>query len=155
WEIYNNDPEALKNAVGQSAGARANFALYLLGRKRVDDGLRLWNGLSREEKRANKDTGEKIIAGLKNELRYHDAAQAWNGIMSDKFRLDVDRSFDGGFEEAVSYSPDNVFGWQVRGAPQMQIGIDPDKSHNGERSLRLAFQVRANLEEINASQLVP
>src|SRR5215213_4544375 len=45
WEIYSNDPEALKNAVGQSASARAYFALYLLGRKRSDDGLRLWNGL--------------------------------------------------------------------------------------------------------------
>src|SRR5215211_3905542 len=40
WEIYSSDPQALKNAVGESAGARANFALYLVGRKRVDDGLR-------------------------------------------------------------------------------------------------------------------
>jgi len=37
----------------------------------------------------------------------------------------------------------------------MQIAIDPNKSHSGSRSLRLLFQVRANLETINVSQLVP
>ena len=37
----------------------------------------------------------------------------------------------------------------------MQIGIDPNKSHNGARSLRLMFQVRTNLDAVNVSQLVP
>src|SRR5215208_1138819 len=43
WQIYNNDPEALKKAVGKSANARAQFALYLLAQNRMDDGLRFWN----------------------------------------------------------------------------------------------------------------
>jgi len=37
----------------------------------------------------------------------------------------------------------------------MQVAIDPGMSHNGARSLRLMFQVRANIEGINISQLVP
>ena len=154
WEIYSNDPEALKNAVGQNSAARANFALYLLGRKRVDDGLRLWNDLSSEDKRSNKDVGEKIIAGLVSELRYHDALQIWNDINSEKFHMEVGQIFDGSFEEAVIYAPDSVFGWYVKSAPQMHIGIDPNKSHNGERSLRLVFQVRTNIQDLNASQLI-
>jgi tetratricopeptide (TPR) repeat protein len=154
WEIYSNDPEALKNAVGKSAGARANFALYLIGRKRVEEGLRIWNDLSSEEKRLNKDAGEKMISNLILELRYHDALQVWNDIMSDKFHMEIDRIFDGSFEEPVAYAPDTIFGWQVKGAPQMHIGIDPNKSHNGVRSLRLVFQVRTNIQELNASQLV-
>lgn len=154
WEIYSNDPEALKTAAGQSSAARANFALYLIGRKRVDDGLRLWNGLSSEDRRANKDVGEKMIANLIMALRYHDALQVWNDIMSEKFHMEIDRIFDGSFEEPVAYAPDMIFGWLVKGAPQMHIGIDPNKSHGGERSLRLVFQVRTNLLEINASQLI-
>jgi tetratricopeptide (TPR) repeat protein len=154
WEIYNNDPEALKNAVGQSSPARANFALYLIGRKRVDEGLRLWNDLSSEEKRSNKDVGEKMIANLIMELRYHDALQVWNDVMSEKFRMQIDQIFDGSFEEPVAYAPDTIFGWLVKGVPQMHIGIDPNKSHSGERSLRLGFQVRTNIQEINASQLI-
>ena len=154
WEIYSNDPEALKTAVGESSLARANFAFYLIGRKRVDDGLRLWNGLSSEEKRTNKDVGEKMIANLIMELRYHDALQVWNDVMSEKFRMQIDQIFDGSFEEPVAYAPDTIFGWLVKGAPQMHIGIDPNKSHNGERSLRLGFQVRTNILQINASQLI-
>ena len=48
-----------------------------------------------------------------------------------------------------------VFGWQVKTAFQVQIGIDPAKSNSGVRSLRLAFQVRTNLDNLNVSQLVP
>lgn len=154
WEIYSNDPEALKTAVGESAPARANFALYLVGRKRVDEGLRLWNDLSSEDRRANKDVGERMITNLIAELRYHDALQVWNDIMSEKFRMQVDQIFDGSFEEPVAYAPDAIFGWYVRGAPMMQIGIDPNKGHNGERSLRLVFQVRTNIQDLNASQLI-
>ena len=154
WEIYYNDPEALKTAVGESAVARANFALYLVGRKRTDEGLRLWNDLSSEDKRANKDVGDRMITGLIAELRYHDAMQVWNDIMSEKFRMQVDQIFDGSFEEPVAYSGDAIFGWYVRGAPMMHIGIDPNKGHNGERSLRLVFQVRTNIQDLNASQLI-
>src|SRR5215213_6310858 len=154
WEIYSNDPEALKNAVGQNAAARAYFAFYLLGRKRADDGLRLWNDLSSDEKRTNKDTGDKMVKHLITELRYHDALQVWNDINGEKSRMEIDKIFDGSFEEAVIYAPDTVFGWYVRGAPQMHIGIDPNKGHNGERSLRLVFQVRTNIQDLNASQLI-
>lgn len=155
WEIYSNDPEALKDAVGQTSTARANFGLYLIGRKRVEDGLRLWNGLTSEEKRANKETADAMITTLKANLRFHDAVQVWNDIMGEKLHVTVGQVFDGSFEEAVSYTPDTVFGWQVKNAPQMHVGIDPGKSHVGERSLRLEFQVRSNLEGINVSQLVP
>src|SRR6185369_16797754 len=63
--------------------------------------------------------------------------------------------FDGSFEEPIAYALDTVFGWQVKNIPQMQIALDPNKSHSGSRSLRLFFQVRSNIEGINVSQLVP
>jgi hypothetical protein len=48
-----------------------------------------------------------------------------------------------------------VFGWQVKNVPNMQIGIDPNLGHTGQRSLRLLFQVRTKLDTINVSQLIP
>ena len=48
-----------------------------------------------------------------------------------------------------------VFGWHVKQAPQLQIGIDPTKANGGARSLRFVFQVRTNLPGLNVSQLVP
>ncbi|HYK21672.1 MAG TPA: tetratricopeptide repeat protein [Pyrinomonadaceae bacterium] len=154
WEIYSSDPEALKNAVGPSAGARASFALYLLDQKHYDEGLRLWNGLSADEKIANKETGDEIIKTLRRDLRFHDALNVWNDLSGDKYHLEIGRVFDGSFEEPISYGPELVFGWQSKSALQMQIGIDPTKSHSGARSLKLLFQVRANIDAINVSQLV-
>ena len=154
WAIYSNNSEGLKSAVGERADARASFGLYLLNQKRFEDGLRLWNSLTSEEKKANRETGESIVTTLKNEYRFHDAVRVWNDITNEKYRAEPGQIFDGGFEHAVSYGPDNVFGWQVQGAPQMQAGIDPNKGFGGARSLRMTFQVRANLDSINVAQLV-
>jgi hypothetical protein len=155
WEIYSNDPESLKKAVGENSEARARFAVYLIAQKKVDEGLRLWNDISPDDKKANRESGDAIIASLKNELRFLDALKVWNEIASERNRTEVGRVFDGGFEDGVSYASDMVFGWQVKSAPQMQIGIDPNRSHGGARSLRLVFHVRANLEAVNVSQLIP
>jgi tetratricopeptide (TPR) repeat protein len=154
WAIYSNDPEQLKKAVGETSGARANFGLYLLTQKRFDDGLRLWNGLSAEEKKANKEAGESIITNLNNERRFHDALQVWNEITPEKYHTELGQIYDGSFEGATAYGPNPVFGWQVIGAPQMQVGIDTEKSYGGARSLRMSFNVRSNLETINVSQLI-
>ena len=134
---------------------RAKFALYLLNQKRFDEGFGLWQSLTSDEKKENKETAEAIVSSLKNELRFHDALQVWNEIATEKNRAEVGRIFDGSFEEPVSYGGDAVFGWQVKGAIQAQIGIDPNKSRSGSRSLRLLFQVRSKLDSINVSQLIP
>lgn len=155
WEIYNADAEALKNSVGQNSTVRAKFALYLLSQKRFEEGMRLWNVLSSEEKKENKETAESIVTTLRGEAKFHDALQVWNDIASEMFRPKIGDVFDGGFEEPIAYASDTVFGWQVKSAPQMQIAIDPTRGHNSSRSLRLLFQVRAKIEGINVSQLVP
>ena len=155
WQVFGDDFDGLKKALGDNASVKARFAVYLLGQKRFEDGLRLWNDMSLEEKKANRESGEAIIASLKNEWKFYDALKIWNDITSEKYHAEVGRVFDGSFEDAVSYGADTVFGWQVKSAPQMQIGIDPARSHSGQRSLRLVFQVRANLESVNVSQLVP
>jgi Tetratricopeptide repeat len=155
WEVYNADPEALKNSVGQNSEVKAKFALYLLTQKRFEEGMRLWNVLSSDEKKANKATAESIVTTLKNESKFHDALQVWNDIAGEIFRPKIGEIFDGGFEEPIAYALDTVFGWQAKNIAQMQIALDTNKSHSGSRSLRLFFQVRSNIEGINVSQLVP
>ena len=155
WEIYGADSERLKKAIGESSVAKGKFALYLLSRQKFDEGLRLWDSLSADEKKANKETAEALVNNLVAHSRYHDALKAWNDIApSEKFRAEVGSVFDPGFEEASSYGPEMAFGWQVTQVQQVQVGIDPVKSHSGGTSLRLAFHVRSNIEKINVSQLV-
>jgi tetratricopeptide (TPR) repeat protein len=155
WEVYKDDPEALRKAVGEGGAIRAQFALYLLTQKRFEDGLRVWQDISSDEKKQNKQTADAIILRLIGELRHHDALGIWNEIATEKYRVEEGHIFDGSFEEPVSYGAENMFGWHVSGAAQAQIGIDPNKSQSGSRSLRLLFQVRSKLDSINVSQLVP
>lgn len=155
WAIYSNDPEGLKRSIGPSAAAQAQFALYLLSQKHYEEGLRSWNGLTTEEKKANKDTAQSIVTTLNSDLRFHDAMQVWNEVTSEKFHVEVGRIFDASFEEPLAYGAETVFGWQVKSASNVSIGIDPNKGHSGARSLRFVFQVRNNIEGITAGQLVP
>lgn len=156
WEIYGNDFESLKKAVGDSAEARANFSAYLLDRAQPDLGLGLWNSLSSEDKKANKETGEVIIRTLVGAQRFHDALLVWNDLaVNPTYRTEEGQVTDGSFEDFITYGADTVFGWQVKTAAQMEIGIDPNVSHSGARSLLLAFNVRSQLDAIFVSQLIP
>ena len=156
WEIYSNDPEGLKKAVGESSLTRAKFALYLVGRQKYEEGLRLWESLTPDDKRANRESAEALVNNLVIVWRYHDALKVWNDIApNEKLRAEMGRVFDPGFEDASSYGAEAAFGWQVKQVPQVQIGIDPVRSHAGANSLRLAFHVRSDIEGINVSQIVP
>jgi len=155
WAIYSNDPEGLKKSVGPTAAAQAQFALYLLGQKHYEEGLRLWNGLSSEDKKANRETAQSIVTTLNTDLRFHEAVQVWNDVTAEMFHAEEGRIFDASFEEPLSYGAEAVFGWQVKSASNVSIGIDPNKGHNGARSLRFVFQVRNNIEGISAGQLIP
>jgi hypothetical protein len=155
WEVYNSDAHALQKAVGESAKARAEFGLYLLTRQKYEDGLRMWDSISSEEKRSNRQTGEAIVNNLISAFHYHDAVRVWNDItLNENYRAEIGRVSDGGFEDPSSYGPEMVFGWQVRGVQGLQIGID-DRSHGEANSLRLAFHIRTNIEDVNIAQLVP
>ena len=155
WAIYSDDPEGLKNAVGNTAEVRAAFALYLISTQHLAEGLRLWDGLSVEEKTANRDTAQNMIQALIKDFKFHAALKVWNDIATEKFRTEVGRVFDGSFEMAGGYGAETVFGWQVQGARQVQIGVDAGRLHGGLKILRFVFDVRANVETVNVYQLVP
>jgi tetratricopeptide (TPR) repeat protein len=155
WEVNNSDFESMLKGVGSQPESRAQFALYMLGQKRIDEGLRVWNSLKEDEKKANKATGDSILATLIANARFHDALNVWNDLVpTPAYRAEEGKNTDGGFEDQISYTPDYVFAWQVKTVGQMEIGIDPAVSHNGSRSLRLLFQVRSQLDAINAAQIV-
>lgn len=156
WEIFKDDTEALKTAAGNTAVARAQFSSYLVGRDRVEDGLRLWSTLSENEKRSNQATAQAMITTLMNAYKFHQAASVWNDVAPDEnYRAVVGQILDGGFESGVSHGPNAVFGWRVQSQQQTQIGLDPNTAHGGNRSLRIVLQVRTNLDSLNVSQLVP
>ena len=156
WEVFKGDTASLQSVVGQSAAARAQFSLYSIGRGRIDDSLQLWSTLSDDERRDNVTTAHAIIESLVNNRKYHHAASVWNGITSQpNYQVAIGAILDPGFEDGGSYANASVFGWKLKSHAQAQIGIDPNHSHSGSRSLRLIFQVRSTQSTFNISQLVP
>ncbi|PYS72870.1 MAG: hypothetical protein DMF69_06530, partial [Acidobacteria bacterium] len=156
WEVNSTDFESLIKGVGSKSDSRAQFALYLLGQNRIDEGIRVWNSLNADEKKGNKPTGDLILSFLITHLRFHDALNLWNDLVPDaSHRVEEGKITDGGFESQIPYTPDFAFAWQVKSVGQMEIGIDPEISHSGSRSLRLVFQVRSQLDAIQAAQIVP
>jgi len=156
WQVNKNDFEALRTSIGNAPDVRAEFSKYLLQRGRFDEGLRLWNSLSENEKRARRSAAEPIIASLLGHKRFHQAMEVWNDVAPGvAYRAALEHIVDRGFEDNVAHGPDAVFGWQVQSQSQVQIGIDAGVGNQGQRSLRLYFQVRSRLEFINVSQLVP
>jgi len=156
WQVYSNDFEALKAAVGGAPVTRAQFAQYLIQRSRFDEGLSLWNTLNESEKRANSSVAEAVISNLIALKRFHTAAQIWNEVApGQSYRAELGRIIDPGFQSDVAHGPAFLFGWQVPSSPEVQIGIASSVGHNSNRSLRIFFQVRSHLEPIDVSQLVP
>jgi tetratricopeptide (TPR) repeat protein len=156
WEVYKTDPDGLKNAVGDNSTARAKFALYLVGRQEFEAGLRMWDTITLDEKKSNKESGEGIVNNLVTASRFHDAVKVWNDLVGDtNNRVEIGRVFDGGFDDASRYGPEMPFTWHVQEVLGVQIGLDPTRSHNGASSLRFLFNIRTNLEGLNVSQLVP
>lgn len=155
WQIYSDDADAIKKSLGESSAARAEFAVYLIQMKQTDAGLKFWNEMSIEDRKANLASGASIIESLKKEFRYHDALKVFNDIGNERLRGEVGRIFDSSFEEAGSYGSETPFGWQVTNVPQVQVEIDANKSQKGGRSLHLIFEVRANAAPVSVVQLVP
>ena len=156
WQVNKDDFEVLKTSIGHTPDDRAQFSTYLLERGRFDEGLRLWNSLSEKEKRDRRYAADPIITSLLANKRFHQAVEVWNDVAPGlAYRAAFERIVDRGFEDNLAHGSDAVFGWQVQSQSQVQIGIDAGVGHQGQRSLRLYFQVRSRLEGLNVSQLVP
>lgn len=156
WQINKDDFEALKSAIGNTPGMRAQFSSYLIKRSRFEEGLRLWNSLTEVEKRENRPSADLIIADLINAKHFHQAMDVWNDVApGTSYRAELGKIGDGGLEGNLAHGPGALFGWQVQSASQLQIGIDARVGHSGNHSLRLFFQVRSHIENIDVSQLVP
>jgi len=153
--IYGRDLESIKKALGKDPVVRAQFSLYLVNQKSFDDGLALWASLDSNSKQENRTTGDEIVNALIAASRFHNALTIYNDLApTDVYRTEIGKVLDGGFEESLDHGANTVFGWRVGPVSQMQVGIDPAKAHSGHRSLRLLFQVKTKLNDINVLQQI-
>jgi Tfp pilus assembly protein PilF len=154
WVVYNENVDAIRDAVSGSPAARAELAVYLAGRGRFDDAMRMWSGLSPAEKKEHRTNGETLMKSLLTAKRHRAALEVSLGLGADASSAKAEEILNPGFETDVDASGANVFGWKVTSIPQAQVGFDQSKRHGGARSLRIAFKSPSTLAFGNISQLL-
>jgi hypothetical protein len=156
WHVFGEDVQAVRNAVGNSPSARAEFAAYLGGQQRFDDALGLWASLSAAEKREQHAEGESLMSALVAAKRYRAAQEVLRSIATESIAaaLSPEQFTNAGFESDVGTGGAGLFGWQVTSLPQAQVAVDPNYRHGGQRSLRVLFKSPSTLDFKNISQLV-
>jgi hypothetical protein len=153
WNLYNQNIDEIKRMVGDSPAARSEFAIYLIGRERLDDALGLWSGLQPAEKKSQAETGAALIKGLLAQKRYRTAVSVMNDL-NPETAAKVSQLANGGFEQNIETAAGNIFNWQIKTDPQAQIAIDGSTFRGGARSLRVLFKASAEFAFNQISQLI-
>ena len=153
WTLYGQNIDEIKKVVGDSAAARAEFALYLVGRERLDDALNLWSSLKPAEKREQSAAGEAIMKSLLEQKRYRTALGIFNEL-NPAASVQVAQFVNSSFENGIDSQGASIFNWQIKSDPQAQIAIDGSTGHNSARSLRIRFNSRETLAFDNIAQTV-
>jgi hypothetical protein len=153
WQVYDQNMPRVIEAVGSSALARAQLTVVLVGRKRLDDALAVWSGLSAEEKQLHPGAGEALIRALYEQGHHRSALRALGeqGVAG----LAPERMANGGFESDIGPPGKQLFQWQVANLPAgSSVAIDSRAAHGGQRSLRVSFGASSQIDFKSVSQLV-
>jgi hypothetical protein len=154
-QVFREDSEAIKNAIGASTELRAQLASYLISNQKLNDALGLWNTLNPDEKREQHLIGEEVLKGLAGAKKFHAALDIARELTpEDQARPMLNQFLNGGFEAATTPGGAGVFGWQITSVPQAQAAIDQNQYHSGARSLRLVFKSTSTLALNTAAQVV-
>jgi hypothetical protein len=154
WFVYGENVDAIRDAVGGSAAARAELAVYVAGRGRFEDAMRLWSSLSVMEKTEQRANGEAVMKALLAARRHRAALEVARDLSHETPTAKVGEILDPGFETDIEATGANIFGWKVTSVPQAQIGFDESNRHGGVRSIRIAFKSPSTLPFTNISQLI-
>ncbi|PYS51314.1 MAG: hypothetical protein DMF68_04720 [Acidobacteria bacterium] len=153
WTLYAQDVDAIRKVIGDDPDARAGFALYLMNQKRFDEALGVWSSLSPTEKKAQSETGKRLINSLLVEKRYRAALSIFSDLNTG-IDSKGQQFVNGSFEDDIDARTEKPFGWHIKSDPQAQIVIDGGTWHSGARSLLILFRSPNGLAFKNVSQPV-
>lgn len=153
WRVYDGDIATVIAKVGSSPNARAQLVQYLLSLKRLDDAVQLWNSLSADEKRAEREAGDALVKAAFEAKRFRLVLDLYR-VLDPNVPAAVGRLINGDFEEDIATYGTSLFGWQIAQSEQPQIRLDARTAYSGERSLRLIFNAPKTVEFRGVSQFI-
>lgn len=154
WDFYEKDKTRLEQLAGENSEGRAGLAKFYASKEQAEDSLRIWNSLSTEEKQKHEEIAKLIAQALYDKRFFRSSVKFVSqlGIESNAKSESIENP---GFEAELRNEGKVYFGWRVLPTEKVEVKTDPNKKHEGIRSLRVLFTGFANVELYNIYQLVP
>ena len=138
WSFFEKDTAKLEQIAGDSAVGRADLAKFYAIKERPKDSLRIWNTLSEEDKKANA-TGANLIARVLYDKRFYREAIEFVRQIGIEPEAKAETIQNAGFEKPIGEAQDTYFGWRISPIAKMEVKLDANFKHEGNRSLRVSF----------------
>lgn len=151
WQVYAQDMARVTDAVGKTPGARAQLVGVLVGRGLFDEAIKVWTGLSAQERREQAAVGEGLSRSLYDRQQYRRALQSLGEAGTQG--LATEKISNASFESDIGQPGAQLFQWQVSPAPA-QVAVDARVAHEGARSLRILFNASVQVDFRNVWQTV-
>src|SRR5713101_3038937 len=120
--------------------------------------LKVWDRLASLHPRFSLQDSFSLVDALLAERRIAEASRAWDQAVHFAGLADLQSPpgwvlWDGGFESSVK---GGGFSWLIsEGFREVQIGFDKQEKHSGNRSLRLIFNGKSNVNFVGVCHYVP
>lgn len=137
-QIFSNDLERARNALGRTPRSDAEFAVIAANQKRYDEALNVWNSIPAENRFELKDQGQKIAAAMLADNKFRDVL-AVNRSIESGVKAETGKIYNGGFEETILPEAAKLFDWQIAKGTTPVIGLSDSEKHSGNYSLAMVF----------------
>ena len=124
----------------------------------TENALKVWDRLVTLHPRFFLYDSFPLVGALMNERRIAEAGRVWDQAAVFAGLADLQSPpgsilWDGGFESNVR---NGGFSWFIsEGFQTVQVGLDSQQKHSGNRSLRLAFDGKSNVNFVDVCHYVP
>jgi hypothetical protein len=153
WQAYDQDVDRIANEASKEPSVRTAFAIYLVGVRRFDDAVRLWQTLSPGERGQLNAAGRELRRALFEAKQFRAALEVTRDIETEGDLPAPEQLSNGGFEKSILLPASKSFGWTISSGAQAQISIN-NLAHSGQHSLRVVFSAPNKLDRISASQTI-
>lgn len=153
WQVFDGDVDKIATAACPSVPVRMEFAIYLIGRAKIDDAMRVWRTINPAERKAQSDLDEAFKNSLKQSKHFRAVFEVMRETDPDPEGPAPDRFWNGGFERDIEPTNAKSFYWVIDSRPQARVGIDT-AAHSGHGSLRIVFTSPDKLETIPVAQAI-
>lgn len=151
--VFAGDVNEIAKVACGSPAASMQLAIYLVGGKRFDDGMRIWSTINAADRKQQIDLVKEMRRSLIDAKQFRYALALTREIDPDANLPQPEQFWNGGFESDLKMANADTFDWIIDSRATAQVALD-SHAHSGQRSLRIILRSPRTLDNIHVSQTV-